>query len=118
MTTRDELKRDHDLTALFIAKQLGPRPRRVVDQEAAIERASDVLDSLESQEAAHARRILAIEMLAITNANDHIRRNRPTRNDFQAAIAAIDGADDPRRASARPRRDGHPCRSGRLGPLG
>ena len=79
-----------ELTRLFIAAQLGPKPRRVAAQEAAIAHASDVLDSLTSDEATRARRALAIEHAALTSR----RRGRPTLADWEAAIGKVDGSTD------------------------
>ena len=67
MTARDDWERSMELTRLFIAAQLGPKPRRVAAQEAAIAHASDVLDSLTSDEVTRARRALAIEHAALTS---------------------------------------------------
>ena len=90
MTTRDDWERSIELTRLFIAAQLGPKPRRVAAQDAAIAYASDVLDSLTSDEAAMARRVLAIEYVALTSG----QRGRPRLTDWEAAIGTVDGSAD------------------------
>jgi len=93
MSHRDEREwlQDYELTRLFVAKHLGPRPRRVADQDAAIQRASDMLDSLTSHEAMMARRFLAIESVALKSAR---RRARPTEAEWMAAIEIVDTSDD------------------------
>lgn len=86
--SRDEWEREYALTRLFIAKQLGPRPRRFGDRALAIAHASDVLDGLDSEEAAHARRFLAIEYEAL-RARPHL-----AATDWEAAVAAVAAATD------------------------
>ena len=88
---RDE--RDFDaalrLTKPFVAKQLGPKPWRIRDQDAAVVRAGDILASLTTIEAARARRILAVEFLALTST-----RGRPQLADWLGAVSKVDESDD------------------------
>lgn len=88
-SSAEDMEQGLALIKVFVAKQLGPRPRRVADQGAAVDRACDVLDSLTTIEAQKARRTLAIEFLAFA-----FKPGRPTTNDWAAAIARVDGADE------------------------
>lgn len=91
MTAEERARQDHELTALFVANQLGPKPRRVADQEAAIARASTALEASPLDEAKRARRILAIEYTAWAELR---KRGHPTAEHWEQAIGIVDMASD------------------------
>lgn len=84
---REDFEEALALTKVFIAMQLGPKPWRVADQRAAVLRAGDVLASLTTIEANKARRILAVEYLALA-----ITRGRPELADWEAAVKKVAGS--------------------------
>ena len=83
---RGEWLQHYALTRLFIAKQLGHRPRRLADQARAIAHASDVLGSLEGAEAVSARYFLAVEYVAQTE--PELERDP----DWHRAVETVQGA--------------------------
>lgn len=89
--SRKEAEQDHELTRLFIANQLGQKPRRVAAQDAAIHRASVTLEASPLEEASRARRILAIEYTAWSTL---AAGKSPTSEQLEQAIGIVDIAAD------------------------
>jgi hypothetical protein len=95
----------YELTRLFVANQLGPEPADEAGQLAALARASTALEASPLEEARQALRFLAIEytawQLAGKRANDEdedehgeVWLPQPTAKDWQAAIVAVESAND------------------------
>ncbi len=102
MHARAEWEAAYELTRLFVANQLGPRPVDDAGEDAAIARASNALEASPLEEARRAQRFLAIEYtawrLARERAEDDDEHDleelpKPTADHWRVAIVIVD-ADD------------------------
>ncbi len=101
-TAHDEWHQAFELTRLYVAHRLGPRPRYATAQDEAIRRASEALDADTSNLALAARRFLAIEYATLDAALDRSGSGVPRQSDWERAIAHVDAASDERvRSMAR-----------------